>query len=68
MSLHISKHTQYQTWDGDPVFNEFPFYIRKGSYTFTIFFKDRHAVTKMLDMLEALLYQIDEYNLSDIPF
>lgn len=68
MSLHISKHTQYQTWDKDPVFNEFPLYIRKGSYIFTIFFKDRHAVTKMLDMLEVLLRQIDEHNLSDIPF
>lgn len=61
MNIHISKHTLYQTWDKHTVFDEYPLYIRKGSYTITIFFKDKDAIRKLKEILQVMMEEIDDY-------
>jgi len=38
LNIHINKHTRFQSWEGQTIFNEYPVHIRSGNFTVTLLF------------------------------
>ncbi|MFW6280985.1 MAG: hypothetical protein ACOC2I_03930 [Halanaerobium sp.] len=63
MNIHISKQTQFELLKKKPIFGEYPLFIRKGSFTVTLFFKDKEAVTVLMNILSDMKQDIENYEL-----
>jgi len=63
MNIHISKQTQFESLKKKPIFGEYPLFIRKGNFTVTLFFKDKEAVITLIDILNDMKQDIENYEL-----
>jgi len=61
MNIHINQYTQFQTWDKKKIFDEYPFYIKRGKYTVSMFFNDKESMTNLIETLKQMLWEIEDY-------
>jgi len=60
MNIHINQYTQFQTWDKIKVFDEYPFYIKRGKYTVTVFFNDKDSMKNLINTLQQMLLEVED--------
>ena len=65
MNIHINQYTQFQTWDKKKVFDEYPFYIKRGKYTVTMFFNDKDSMVKLINTLQQMLLEVEDQEYID---
>jgi len=65
MNIHINQYTQFQTWDKKKVFDEYPFYIKRGKYTVTMFFNDKDSMVKLINTLQQMLLEVEDHEYID---
>ena len=65
MNIHINQYTQFQTWDKKKVFDEYPFYIKRGKYTVTMFFNDKESMGKLINTLQQMLLEVEDHEYID---
>jgi hypothetical protein len=58
LNIHINKHTRFQSWEGQTIFNEYPVHIRSGNFTVTLLFHDKESIDCLRQILEETMFQI----------
>lgn len=59
MNIHINKHTRFQSWEGETIFNEYPVHIRSGNLTVTLLFHDRESIDNLRQILAETMFEIE---------
>ncbi len=59
MNIHINKNTRFQSWNKQTVFNEYPLYIKPGTFTVSLLFHDAGSIRKLAQMLDEMLIEIE---------